>query len=137
MNAPFLIIHPKDNVGVALQDLPAGTRLALTEDGLTLPEVIPAKHKFTLEAIAQGEQVFMYGVLVGKATKPIAKGGRITTENLVHAAEDFNMAERSTDWVQPDLSRFTGRHFKGFHREDGRVGTRNFWLVVPLVFLVP
>ncbi|NRA51491.1 MAG: altronate dehydratase [Phaeodactylibacter sp.] len=134
MNAPFLIIHPKDNVGVALQDLPAGTRLALTEDGLTLPEVIPAKHKFTLEAIAQGEQVFMYGVLVGKATKPIAKGGRITTENLVHAAEDFNMAERSTDWVQPDLSRFTGRHFKGFHREDGRVGTRNFWLVVPLVF---
>ena len=134
MNAPFLIIHPKDNVGVALQDLPAGTRLELTEDGLTLPEVIPAKHKFTLEAIAQGEQVFMYGVLVGKATKPIAKGGRITTENLVHAAEDFNMAERSTDWVQPDLSRFTGRHFKGFHREDGRVGTRNFWLVVPLVF---
>ena len=25
-------------------------------------------------------------------------------------------------------------HFKGYHRSDGRVGTQNVWLVVPLVF---
>src|SRR5690606_26699473 len=29
---------------------------------------------------------------------------------------------------------FSGRTFMGFHREDGKVGTANYWLVIPLVF---
>ncbi len=26
------------------------------------------------------------------------------------------------------------RTFNGYHRADGQVGTRNYWLVIPLVF---
>ncbi|MGH2897222.1 MAG: UxaA family hydrolase, partial [Solirubrobacteraceae bacterium] len=37
-------------------------------------------------------------------------------------------------WHAPDTTRFTGRTFDGYHRADGRVGTRNLWLVLPLVF---
>jgi altronate hydrolase len=134
MDAPFLIIDPEDNVGVALRDLKAGQALDTPHGPLQLVENIPAKHKFTLKPMAVDDPVYMYGVLVGKATQPIPKGGRITTENLVHAAAAFAMASRSADWAKPDISRFEGRTFSGFHREDGRVGTRNFWLVIPLVF---
>ena len=60
-------IHPADNVLVALQDLPAGT--PVTHDGVTVTttEKIPAKHKLAMVALQPGDQVHMYGVLVGKA----------------------------------------------------------------------
>lgn len=32
------------------------------------------------------------------------------------------------------MSRWRQRTFRGYHRPDGQVGTRNYWLVVPLVF---
>lgn len=34
----------------------------------------------------------------------------------------------------PDVTHWQGRTFQGFHRANGRVGTANHWLVVPLVF---
>ena len=34
-----------------------------------------------------GDEVIMYGVLVGKAQNDIAKGSRMTTENIKHAAD--------------------------------------------------
>src|SRR5258708_31781846 len=34
----------------------------------------------------------------------------------------------------PAISPWTGRTFQGYQRQDGQVGTRNYWLVVPLVF---
>ncbi len=40
------------------------------------------------------------------------------------------------EWQKPDVSRWQGKTFNGYHREDGQVGTRNYWLVIPMVFLV-
>ncbi|MDP2613923.1 UxaA family hydrolase, partial [Oceanobacter sp. 2_MG-2023] len=37
-------------------------------------------------------------------------------------------------WTAPDISNFEGRTFDGFHRKDGKVGTANYWLVIPLTF---
>jgi altronate hydrolase len=37
-------------------------------------------------------------------------------------------------WAAPDASKFAGSTFMGYRRSDGRVGTRNHWLVIPLVF---
>ena len=34
----------------------------------------------------------------------------------------------------PDVSRWKGRTFDGYRRENGRCGTANYWIVVPLVF---
>jgi altronate hydrolase len=76
----------------------------------------------------------MYGVLVGKAETEILKGARITTSNVKHAASSFEAGERKTDWHKPDVSKFLNRTFNGFHRADGKVGTANYWLVIPMVF---
>jgi altronate hydrolase len=37
-------------------------------------------------------------------------------------------------WKAPDVSKFVGRTFNGYHRADGRVGTANYWLFIPTVF---
>jgi altronate hydrolase len=130
----FLQIHHADNVLVALTDLPRGTVIEHEGISLVLADDIAGKHKFTINALAEGDEIYMYGVLVGKASEPIAQGGLISTKNVHHAADGFKLGSRKTEWKQPDVSDFKDRTFMGYHRTDGTVGTANYWLVIPLVF---
>ncbi len=134
MAEPTLKVNASDNVIVALRDLAAGELIESGAITVRLVEPIPVKHKFTERGMAAGEIVRMYGVPVGKTLRSIPAGTRITVDNLTHAAATYGVAERSTEWRVPDFSRFAGRTFLGYHRPDGRVGTRNYWLVIPLVF---
>ena len=127
-------IHPADNVLVALTDLAVNDKIEYNGNEYTLVDRVPAKHKFVIQDMNPGDEIFMYGVLVGKAETEIPKGGRITTSNVKHAASGFQAGERKTDWHKPDISKFTDRTFNGFHRADGKVGTANYWLVIPMVF---
>jgi altronate hydrolase len=130
----FLRIHPKDNVLVALRDLEQGTPIEFEGQAFPLADRVAAKHKFALQAFRPDDSIFMYGVLVGKATKDIPQGGLISTENIHHASSEFHLGKRKLEWHQPDTSIFKGRTFMGYHRADGSVGTANYWLVIPLVF---
>src|SRR6201999_2159607 len=65
---------------------------------------------------------------------PIPRGGRITTRNVQHQASGFGAKTREYSWTPPDAHAWRDRTFLGFHRADGQVGTRNYWLIVPLVF---
>ena len=130
----ILQIHPGDNVLVALADLPAGTVLRRDKLSVTTVEKIPVKHKVATQALAPGDPVFMYGVLVGRATRAIPAGGLISTGNIEHATSKYGGKAGKYRWTAPDVSRFSGRTFRGYHRPDGRVGTANYWLVIPLVF---
>lgn len=127
-------VHPGDNVLVALQDLAAGQPVAW--DGATIiPRYnTPAKHKLALRALAPGDGVIMYGVLVGRAVVPIAAGEVITTQNVRHAAAEPILRPTQFTWKPPDVSAFRNATFRGYPRADGKVGTANYWLVVPLVF---
>ncbi len=130
----ILKVHPADNVLVALTNLEKGATVNYEGQEYTIQELVKAKHKFATTDLAPGDSVIMYGVLVGKAQQPIKKGGLISTANIKHAADDFVVGERRTQWVVPDTSAFKGRTFKGYHRADGSVGTANYWVVIPMVF---
>ncbi len=134
MAVSVLKVSPKDNVLVALQDLKAGSNVVFEEESYQLPFYVPARHKFVMADLNVGDSIYMYGVLVGKAKLPIVKGGIITTENTQHAAAPFSIGERKLDWHKPDVNAFTDKTFDGFYRSDGKVGTANYWIVVPLVF---
>ena len=129
-----LQIHPSDNLLVALEDLPAGEIIDFAGNSFSLQNDVPQKHKFTTEALPTGALATMYGVTVGKAKKDILKGGLISTENLEHATSGFSQKNKETVWEAPDVSAWEGRTFMGYHRADGSIGTRNYWLVIPLVF---
>ena len=127
-------VHPDDNVLVALSNLEEGERVSYDGAEFQLPGRVPAKHKFVTEEMQPGDEIKMYGVLVGKAQSIIPKGGVITTFNVKHAANPFEIGERKLAWNKPDLAKFEGKTFKGYYRADGKVGTANYWLVIPLVF---
>lgn len=130
----FLQIHHDDNALVALTNLTKGTSIRFNGSEFSLETDVAAKHKFTIDDLHPGDPIFMYGVLVGKATQFIPRGAAITTQNIEHAANDFRLGERKLNWHQPDTSKWANRTFMGFHRPDGSVGTANYWVVIPLVF---
>ena len=130
----FLQIHPNDNVLVALQNLSKGHEIVSAGKTFQLSTDVSSKHKFTLEALSPDDKIFMYGVLVGRASKPIAQGESLRVDNVHHDANDFVLSDRKLDWQKPDVSEFADHTFNGFHRADGSVGTSNYWLVIPLVF---
>lgn len=134
MQQIILKVHPDDNVLVALTNLDKGAVVTYEGEEYTLTEPVKAKHKFATVDLAAGDSIIMYGVLVGKAQQAIPKGGPISTTTVKHAASDFNVGDRKTEWTKPDVSAFEGRTFKGYHRADGTVGTANYWVVVPMVF---
>lgn len=130
----ILKIHPDDNVIVALQDFRRGTELSYNGATYQLVDDIPAKHKFFTHDLNTGDEVTMYGVLVGKAVHFIPAGSLMTTSNIKHAAEPYDYRGSNYRWTPPDVSRFRNKTFNGYHRSDGRVGTSNYWLFIPTVF---
>ena len=130
MQVRSLQIHANDNVAVALTNLYKNE----AANNIDLVENIPAKHKFALNDFNEGDSIIMYGVLVGKAVKFIAKGGLLSTQNVQHASGNFKLKERHTNWNKPDVTFYQNQTFNGYYRADGSVGTRNYWLVIPLVF---
>ncbi|HIY77279.1 MAG TPA: altronate dehydratase family protein [Candidatus Sphingobacterium stercorigallinarum] len=133
-NTNFIQIHPKDNVLVALQNLPKGYRIEFNGSAFFLPRGVAAKHKFTCRALDKDSEVVMYGVLVGRLNRDVLAGELLDTQNLRHDTEPYVLGARDLEWTKPDVSAFVNRRFLGYHRSDGRVGTANYWLVIPMVF---
>src|SRR6187402_1780499 len=134
MNHRVAKVHPDDNVLVALTDLQKGEKVFYNSNEYFVSDAVPAKHKFVIDDLQPGDPITMYGVLVGKAQSSIPKGGLISTSNIKHATNDFEVGDRKLNWSRPDVSKFQNKTFMGYHRADGKVGTANYWLVIPMVF---
>ena len=130
----FLKIHSLDNVVVALHDLEKGRKIFVDSAEIILQETVPAKHKIYIEDLEMGGEVRMYGVLIGKVTKAVTSGELMSTQNLKHAAEPYAFKGVEYQWMEPDVAKWRERTFMGYHRNDGSVGTANYWLFIPTVF---
>jgi altronate hydrolase len=130
----LLKIHPDDNVLVALEDFKAGTRVLIDAGEITVLQDTPSKHKVFTRHLDEGESVIMYGTLVGTVQGDVLKGQLMTAENTKHAAGRYSFKGYNNRWEAPEVSKFTNRTFDGYHRTDGRVGTANYWLFIPMVF---
>jgi altronate hydrolase len=126
-------LDPKDNVLVALTDLEKGKTVVFENESFVMQDTIKAKHKFYMSDFQLGDEIFMYGVLVGKVQNNVAKGSLMTTDNLKHAADPYAYRKVDYTWQTPDVSKYKNNTFNGFKRKDGRVGTANYWLFVPFL----
>ncbi len=120
--AQVIRLHPSDNVIVALADLPPGAETGAPCGAVT--EAIPRGHKIAAEPIAKGAQVIRYGQIIGTATADIAPGAHVHSHNL-------GMGDHSADYAfaseaRPLPAPTEARTFQGYHRADGKVGTRNY-----------
>ncbi len=134
MQKKVLKIHSSDNVAVALVDINVGEFVSFNGIDLKIISKVKAKHKFALHNIIKDEKIFMYGVLVGKATEIIKKGEIITTKNVKHKSKVVTKKTKKIKWIAPIVDKWKDKTFLGYHREDGQVGTDNVWLFFPLVF---
>jgi len=129
-----LQLDPRDNVLIALSDLRSGESIEFSGKTYRLASDVPAKHKFATVDLPVGSDVVMYGVLVGKTFRAVSKGELLSLNNLRHEASAYHEKRGEFVWTPPDVSKWKDRRFQGYRRSDGQVGTRNYWLVVPLVF---
>jgi altronate hydrolase len=129
-----LQVGSQDNVAVALSDLSAGDTVVVGGSRSIIHSSVPAKHKFALRDLKAGDSIIMYGVVVGQACEPIPAGEMVSAANTRHQSASVVARAASYKWRSPDVTRWKDRTFLGFARADGQVGTRNYWLVIPLVF---
>jgi len=122
MTTQAIRLHPQDNVLIALRDLVAGE--VLPDLSVPLASPVPRGHKIALEPVALGANVIRYGQIIGMATQPIAAGAHVHVHNLGMGAHEQDYAF-STD-LRPLPAIGAARHFMGYHRADGGVGTRNY-----------
>lgn len=133
--AKVLRLDAKDNVLVALADLRKGESVSYLGNEYILLSDVPAKHKFVTQDVSAGGDIIMYGVLVGHALESLRRGELLSTRNIRHAAASFQERENGgARWTPPNVSAWANKTFLGYHRDDGQVGSRNYWLVLPLVF---
>ena len=102
----ILKINAADNIAVALQNLSEGDLFFLDNQQISLKTNVNAKHKFALKNFDIGDEIIMYGNLMGKATQPILRGSALTTQNVKHDAHGFTTKTEDYTWTPPDVSRF-------------------------------
>jgi len=132
MNEFAIVVNPIDNVAVVKKPVVSGTVVAL-EDGrtLTVNSAISVGNRFATRPIPAGDFVRQYGQPIGTSLG-IDEGDMISHANM---SDDVPVVRTLPDNLQttaPDYFPIDAcSTFLGFRRRDGRVGTRNFILVVP------
>jgi altronate hydrolase len=138
MSQPVLQLDPRDNVLVALSSLSVGAVVHFgpppSSSACPVTQDVPAKHKMALVDLNPGDLIRMYGMVVGEAVEAIPRGGLISTHNIRHRTDAYTATRHPVSFTLPDASAWADGSFMGYHRADGLVGTRNYWLVLPLVF---
>ncbi|MFD1670792.1 UxaA family hydrolase [Agrilactobacillus yilanensis] len=128
----YIILNPKDKVGVALQDIPEGTKLSTDKGDVVLKETIKRGHKFALQAIAENEDIVKYGFPIGHATEAIAQGAWVHTHNTkTNLSGELNYDYQPIE-IHNDIPK-DDRTFMGYKRANGKVGIRNDLYIVPTV----
>ncbi|MEM1297966.1 MAG: altronate dehydratase family protein [Pseudomonadota bacterium] len=115
-----------DNVVSAIRPLQAGHRV----EGVATNGLIPRGHKIAVAPISLGEVIRKYNQIIGYASQEIAPGDHVHTHNVEFRGTDVAY-EFATD-LRP-VTPANGDTFMGFHRANGRVGTRNFIAVITSV----
>lgn len=83
MDVNVIVINPRDNVAVALEDISAGSEVRPpAADPFLALEKIPYSHKVALMDMAAGHMVRKYGEPIGSASVDIRKGSWVHTHNL-------------------------------------------------------
>lgn len=123
-------INEKDNVAVALQDIPAGAVLDGFENMIALQD-IPAGHKVAIAPVTENSEVIKYGYSIGTATKDILAGQWVHTHNVQTALGDLLTYEYNPAAIEEQKTEDVT--FMGFKRPNGKVGVRNEIWVIPTV----
>ncbi len=145
MTARALLLDSLDNTATLLEAVSVGEAVAVGDRTIRAAGAIPFGHKLALRAIAPGEPVLKYGQSIGLATRPIAPGEHVHTQNVegqrgrgdrpggagrpgqsrAPAGPPQAPGTKAAVGLHCDNPAVPGGTFEGYRRADGRVGLRN------------
>jgi len=130
--AHAIVVDTNDNVAVVKTAVEPGLELALPDGGtIVVRSSVAPGHRFALREIPAGEFVVQYGQPIG-TSRGIAEGAGITLQNMSNDVPVVRHLPPGLATPPPEyVAESERRTFMGYRRPDGRVGTRNFVLVVP------
>lgn len=132
LNEFAIVVDPKDNVAVVKTATTSGLELLLPNGSLLeIRGAIPPGHRFATKDIPGGEFVLQFGQPIGTSLG-ISQGEQITHSTMTDEVPIVRDLPEDLHTRPPDYFPLDQRAtFMGYRRPDGRVGTRNFVLIVP------
>lgn len=127
-----IIVDPNDNVAVVKKATSPGLELLLPdESSIEVRAAVPPGHRFATKDIRNGEFVLQFGQPIGTSLG-IQQGEQITHDNMTDEVPIIRDLPENLHTPAPDYLPINERAtFMGYRRSDGRVGTRNYVLIVP------
>ena len=127
-----IIVDPNDNVAVVKKATSPGLELLLPdESSIEVRAAVPPGHRFATKDIRNGEFVLQFGQPIGTSLG-IQQGEQITHDNMTDEVPIVRDLPANLHTPAPDYLPINERAtFMGYRRSDGRVGTRNYVLIVP------
>jgi altronate hydrolase len=127
-----IIVSPEDNVAVVKNETFPGLGLALPNgNAVEVRDAVPPGHRFATRDIPAGEFVLQFGQPIGTSFG-ISAGEQITHDKMSDDVPIVRELPENLHTPAPDYFALDQRPtFMGYRRPDGRVGTRNYLLIVP------
>lgn len=119
-----------DQIAVAKEDICSGTILEFNGDKIKIRNLIRKGQRFALTDIKEGEFVKQYGYPFGQSIG-ILKGELISTTNIKNVLPNVDLKSYKKPNVTKFKEQYINKTFLGYKRKDGKVGTRNYYLIVP------
>src|SRR5215212_907691 len=132
INEYGIVVDPNDNVAVVKKATFAGLEVLLPYGAVVkVRGAVPPGHRFATRDIPEGQFVNQYGQPIGTSLG-IRSGEQITHANMSNDVPVVRDLPETLQTPRPDYIPEAGRAtFMGYRRADGRVGTRNYVLIVP------
>ncbi len=129
-NPRALRLNAIDNVIIAVDEIPVGAAPAAA---VNARERIPKGHKMAVAAVETGAPIRKFGQIIGFASRPIAPGEWVHEHNCAvkEFARDYHYGEDAHGETITPLE--DQPIFRGFRRQNGKVGTRNYLAILTSV----
>lgn len=130
--APFVRLHPNDNIAVASRKVSEGTKFSFDGTGeVVTRETIDMGHKVALRPLEAGQAIKKFGQTIGYANTMVPPGGWIHVHNVT--AGELSLDYAFCSEIPPEPKPIEGRTFMGYKRPDGRTATRNYIGIISTV----
>eukprot|EP00397_Hematodinium_sp_SG-2012_P010360 GEMP01010473.1.p1 GENE.GEMP01010473.1~~GEMP01010473.1.p1 ORF type:complete len:672 (+),score=134.63 GEMP01010473.1:216-2231(+) len=149
-----LVPQKGDNCAIATSTLAQGTKLAYGERVLVLDYTVVEGHRFAIAFIPKGGHLLSWGLSFGQAIEDIQPGQSVANDGISEALaisplkhHPLRHTANFENYIEPpppvdstssvlQLSKKSRSTFQGYMRPDGRVGTRNYILILGVSYEV-
>lgn len=127
-----IIVDSNDNVAVVKKATVPGLGIVLPNGApVEIRDAVPPGHRFATRDIPAGQFVLQFGQPIGTSLG-VKTGEQITHANMTNDVPIVRELPENLHTPPPNYIPEAARaKFMGYRRRDGRVGTRNFVLIVP------